>query len=111
MSSGKGRKKIISILPILVGFFLVACDSNNNEAPDRESDDNDGLLFDGSWTVGWPQVGHDGKPFESERFIVFSEMSSQASRQSVANIAEEALDDVLSILGVTYDEFYVPTYV
>ncbi|MCH8123891.1 MAG: hypothetical protein IH853_12315 [Bacteroidetes bacterium] len=111
MRSNQGPARIIWTVPILVGLLITACDSNNNAAPDPDNDDSNGLLFDGSWTVGWPQLGHDGKPYESERFIVYSEMSSQASRQSVANIAEEALDDILSILGVTYDEFtFLPSY-
>jgi hypothetical protein len=100
---------------VLIAICLVAFGCSKNE-PLAPSDENDQtptrtLLFDGSWTTGWPQLGHDGKPIASEHFIVYSEQSSPESRQRLAELAEEALADILTMLEVTYDDFtFRPDY-
>ena len=58
---------------------------------DDEPTGPDNMVDSGSWYrtgFEWP---HDGVPFETTHFIVYSDAASQSARQRVAEIAEELL--------------------
>jgi len=57
------------------------------------------MVDGGSWYVKnrWP---HDGKPYESARFVVYSDGASLEARQRLASLAEEVLDEVVDEMGV-----------
>lgn len=64
----------------------------------------------GSWSGAWPGLRHDGNPFESDRVIVYSGYSSQTAREDAAGVAEVAIDDVMSVLDVTWADFTFQTW-
>ena len=55
--------------------------------------DTSSLIFNGSWygVYGMFHFGHDGHPFESEHFVVYSGFCPAGERQRVA----EALEDLM----------------
>lgn len=59
----------------------------------------------GSWysRVQWP---HDGIPYESQHFIVYSDGASQEVRQSIAEIGETFLMELTSEFGIIGDEMF-----
>ncbi len=88
---------------VILLFLFIGCNSSEEET---------GLVYQGSWRVGWPELGHDGTPYESARFIVYSDKSTQATRVQVANDAENALDDLLDIFQIDFDADldFLPNY-
>lgn len=79
------RTHLVSIilLPFVAATTLAGC----NDTP-TEPDD---MIDSGSWYrtgFRWP---HDGHPYESEHFIVYSDAASSEARQKVAEIGEELL--------------------
>ena len=66
-----------------------------------------GLIYVGSWRAGWPELGHDGKPYESDRFVIYSDKSSQATRVEVARDAEIALEDLLEIFQIDFEKTWI----
>jgi hypothetical protein len=57
------------------------------------------MVHSGSWYVReqWP---HDGHPYESEHFVVYSDGASLEARQRLAALAEEVLLEVVDEMGV-----------
>ena len=49
------------------------------------------MVDSGSWYVTGFRWPHDGRPYESEHFIVFSDAASDAARRTLAEIGEELL--------------------
>jgi hypothetical protein len=64
------------------------------------------LQWEGSWTAAGFYFGHDGHPYESDNFVVYSGFSSQEERQYVAEVLEGRFVDLKTSLGVSsHDEF------
>ncbi len=63
------------------------------------------MVDSGSWYARerWP---HDGNPYESQSFIVYSDAASQEARQSVAEIGEELLTELVAEFGIVKDEMF-----
>jgi hypothetical protein len=59
----------------------------------------------GSWYVRyeWP---HDGKPYESEHLVVYSDTSSQEARVAVADLGERLLAETIAEMGISADELF-----
>ena len=57
------------------------------------------MIEGGSWyrKFPWP---HDGHPYESEHFVVYSDGASLKARQRLAALAEEVLVEVVDEMGV-----------
>ena len=57
------------------------------------------MVDSGSWYVrySWP---HDGHPWETEHFVVYSDGASLKARQRLAALAEEVLVEVVDEMGV-----------
>jgi hypothetical protein len=49
---------------------------------------------------------HDGDPYESRRFIVYSDAASQDARQTVAEIGEALLTELTAEFGIPGDEVF-----
>jgi len=64
------------------------------------ADESDGLTYSGSWSSGWPELGHDGHTLETEHFIVFSNHASDESREYAAALAEDAFTSTKTLLTV-----------
>jgi hypothetical protein len=68
------------------------------------------LQWDGSWTAAGFHFGHDGNPYESDNFVVYSGFSSQTERQYVAEVLEGRFVDLKSWLAISsHDEFEYPS--
>ncbi|MEP2511949.1 MAG: hypothetical protein ABJH72_21440 [Reichenbachiella sp.] len=81
---------------ILSLLFLVSCESDESE---------ESLVYVGPWIPGWPQLGHDGEPYESDRFIVYSNFSSFETKVETSEYAESIIDEVLEVFEVTWDDY------
>jgi hypothetical protein len=57
------------------------------------------MVYGGSWYMRepWP---HDGHPYETEHFVVYSDGASLKARQRLAALAEEVLVEVVDVMGV-----------
>lgn len=83
METRIGRQLAVVASSLLTVLLLSAC----NDSPSEQS----AMVDSGSWYrtgFKWP---HDGNPFESEHFIVYSDAASVDSRQRLAEIGEELL--------------------
>ena len=65
------------------------------------------MVDSGSWysRVQWP---HDGDPYESQNFMVYSDAANQEARQAVAEIGEELLAELIAEFGIAKDMFRFP---
>lgn len=70
---------------------VAACNGNPAEP--------DGMVDSGSWYVTGFRWSHDGNPYESAHFVIYSDAASDEARRTLAEIAEE----VLSYLNVQFD--------
>jgi hypothetical protein len=64
------------------------------------------MVDSGSWYrtgFRWP---HDGNPYESPNFIVYSDGASLEARQKLAEIGEELLDVLKADFGITSDTLF-----
>lgn len=65
------------------------------------------LIYEGSWIdrLGSPlyYLGHDGQPYESEHFVVYSGFSSMEARAYVAGLAEESFTELKATFEITSD--------
>lgn len=76
-----------------------------------DEEEGDGLIYGGSWTSGWPELGHDGERVESSRIIVFSNYATMETKEFVSERAEVALDFLLDSWQVSWDDFdFLSTY-
>ena len=71
----------------------------------------DGIPYDGenlirthSWPSNWT-VGHDGKPYISDRVKVYSNYASQSIRKTIAEHAESSIDSIFAILDMDKSKF------
>lgn len=88
-------KPLIVLLLFSIAFFAGCLSTESTEEQ----------LYPGSWSVGWPNLKHDNMPYESDHFIVFSDGSNPDWRQRMADSAEAALQDILLIENVGYEDF------
>jgi hypothetical protein len=95
------NKRIFS--RFLIGFLLVilaaGCSSTTSSTQAVK------LIRHGSWysREKWP---HDGEPYESQNFIIYSDGASTESREEVALIAEELLAELIVEFGIDPDEMF-----
>jgi hypothetical protein len=65
------------------------------------------MVDSGSWYVTGFRWPHDGNPYESENFKVFSDAASEQARQTLAQIGEEVLADLTSQFDATGQELFL----
>ncbi len=58
------------------------------------------MIDGGSWYVTGFRWPHDGKPYESENFVVYSDGASVQARQSLAQFGEELLTELRQQFGM-----------
>jgi hypothetical protein len=81
---------------LFMGFVSGCADSSSqSERPDPAQ-----MVDSGSWYSRGERWPHDGKPYESESFVVYSDGASLEARQRLAAIAEEVLVEVVDEMGV-----------
>jgi len=82
-------RSVVAIAAALATMVLTAaCD-------DTPTDPTEGMVDSGSWySTGyhWP---HDGKPYETTHFIIYSDAASLEARKKLGEIAEELMARVI----------------
>ncbi len=81
-----------------VGIGLAGC-GNDPAAPST-------MVDSGSWYVTGFRWPHDGNPYESANFTIYSDAASDQARRSLAQMAEDALVSVRSQLGITGNQSF-----
>jgi hypothetical protein len=61
----------------------------------------------GSWYETGFEWPHDGNPYESEHFIVYSDAASEESRQVLAEIGEELFIDLKEQFNISDDSIFI----
>ncbi|MBT8352050.1 MAG: hypothetical protein KJO26_12580 [Deltaproteobacteria bacterium] len=80
-------------------FYLIfaGCDGSSSESG-PETD----MVDSGSWyETGFTPWPHDGNPYESENFVIYSDAASINARQLLSQICEDAFLIIVEKLGLT----------
>ena len=96
----------LAMASLLCSVFLVLLVSACSESSTTSGTSQPGEMVDGgSWYVRyqWP---HDGKPYESEHLVVYSDTSSQEARKAVADLGERLLAETIAEMGISADELF-----
>jgi hypothetical protein len=85
---------------------LMSCGGGGGSSGDSN---NGGMISSGSWYVtgfAWP---HDGNPWESENFVIYSDGAGEDAKLALAQLAEETLSDLKILFAIdTNDIFLYP---
>ena len=65
------------------------------------------MVDEGSWysVLAWP---HDGKPYESSNFVVFSDAASEGARREAADVAERVWTELVDEFDLTLEMLHFP---
>jgi hypothetical protein len=88
------------VLLAVLGVLIVGVSSGCGLSADEHAADGSGVMVDeGSWYVrqAWP---HDGSPYESESFVVYSDRASPDARREVADVAEDVWAELLDEFSI-----------
>ncbi|MCK4944445.1 MAG: hypothetical protein KAS65_12755, partial [Candidatus Aminicenantes bacterium] len=99
--------KVILVLIILGALLLGGC--GNSSDTETEPVLNPDLIYEGWWMAYdiLDHFGHDGEPYESDNFVIYSDACVLSEKQRVANILEDHFRDLMALLHITsYDEFW-----
>jgi hypothetical protein len=104
------RVRISSVAHRATGHILVALLAGTvlwvtgcGDGPVEPTD----MVDSGSWYVTGFRWPHDGNPYESENFEVFSDAASEQSRRSLAQIGEDVLADLVGQFDATGHEIFL----
>ena len=95
------RRPTVRALGWLALVLIAGCGDNPAEPS--------GMVDSGSWYrtgFRWP---HDGNPYESANFIVYSDDASRGARQKLAEIGENLLTQLKAEFAVSDDLFRFPS--
>jgi hypothetical protein len=84
---------------LLVGLITLGCDGSPSEP--------ENMVDGGSWYVTGYRWPHDGRPYESENIIVYSDGASDHARQTLAEIGEELLAELKEQFGIADNEIFL----
>ncbi len=98
------RRRLGTVAVALAVMVLVACSAGTAVTPNPSPEVTVG---DGSWYAReqWP---HDGHPYESDSFVVYSDAAAEWARVEAAEEAERLWADVLDEFSVTPDQLSFP---
>jgi hypothetical protein len=71
------------------------------------SSDNDGMVNSGSWYVSGSEWPHDGEPFESDNCTIYSDGASDDARQTLAQLAEDALSEINYLFEIESNDIFL----
>jgi len=69
------------------------------------SSNNDGNS--GSWFQTGFEWPHDGEPFESDNFVIYSDGAGDDARQDLAQLAEEALSEIKQLFEIDNNDIFL----
>lgn len=89
---------------LLMAVVFSAC---SGSSPDSGAPSSVGWVDAGSWYVRepWP---HDGNPYESHRFVVYSDSASVEARIELAETVESVWDEILAEMSIDPDLLAMP---
>ena len=92
------------VLLYLLSLSLLSIVSAGAQTTSGESEHSQ-MVDSGSWysRVQWP---HDGNPYESNNFVVFSDAASLEARRSAADIGEIVLAELVAEFGIDMDKMF-----
>jgi hypothetical protein len=95
---------VIVVGALLLAPVLGACGSSSSGFESVSPED---MVDSGSWYAreAWP---HDGNPFESEHFVVYSDAAGPETREETAEIAEELWSELLVRFEVDESDLVFP---
>lgn len=96
----------IALCLSLLSGVLTGCANASLQLPQpAQAQDSTRMVASGSWysREPWP---HDGHPYESLHFIVYSDAASQAARESIANVVEDLLAELVVEFGIVPAEMF-----
>lgn len=98
-----GRRRRAEILFTVSCLMGVAALAGGSAQAQSQLSEPAQMVDSGSWysREQWP---HDGHPYESQNFIVYSDAASQDARRPVAEIGEELLAELTTEFGIVEDE-------
>ena len=95
----KYSRLITNCLIILATPILFNCSSDSPSEPE--------LQYPGSWySIGF-EWAHDGNPYETEHFIVYSDAASFESRVTLANMGEELFNQLKTQMEIDDESILV----
>lgn len=66
-----------------------------------------GFISSGSWYVTGFEWPHDGNPWESENFVIYSDGAGEEARQALAMIAEETLSEIKVLFAIDNNDVFL----
>jgi hypothetical protein len=103
-------RQMVLCIVFAISLQLMGCgdasDSSNSTVPSGNS--NNGRVRGGSWYVTGFQWPHDGEPFESDHFVIYSDGASEVAKQTLAQLAEETFTDIKNLFELSNDVFLYP---
>lgn len=102
----KITRLILAISVYLLLGMLAGCAPNSSDLPESVQTQNQASMVEsGSWysRVAW---AHDGHPYESSNFIIYSDAASQDSRQALAEVAERMLAELVTEFGIEPESMF-----
>jgi hypothetical protein len=85
-------------IPLVVLLGLSGC-GDSPSAPSR-------MVDSGSWYVTGFRWPHDGRPYETSHFIVYSDAASDQARRTLAEIGEELLVELRNDFDIASDGLF-----
>jgi hypothetical protein len=101
MNRTKSGWNLLGVLLILLTAGCSSWQPEKNQIPDSAST----MVDSGSWysRVQWP---HDGNPYESQHFIIYSDGDTLEAREELAAIAEDLLSELITEFEIVPEEMF-----
>ncbi len=98
------RKRLF--LSLVLVLLLFSCGKKEAEpiVELKEEEPVVRLIYEGRWMQGWT-LGHNNKPQETDRFIVYTNYSEEKDVIATAEFAELVMDEVISHFEVEWDDY------
>lgn len=98
--SGIGSRRLGARALLVGGILLIgAVTGCSGSASQSEPPDSAQKVDSGSWYVreAWP---HDGHPYETAHFVVYSDGAGQKARQRLGTLAEQVWGEIIDEMGL-----------
>ena len=92
-------RRIVMIAILAASIHFLGCGGGSSY-----DSGNGGMVPRGSWYVTGFQWPHDGNPWESEHFVIYSDGAGEEARMALAQLAEDALLDIEALLAIDSDD-------
>jgi hypothetical protein len=104
-------RNMVLFVVVALSVQLMSCGGSSDHANSggAPGNANDASVRGGSWYVTGFEWPHDGEPFESDHFVIYSDGASDDAKQALAELAEETLTEITNLFGLdNHDVFLYP---